>query len=305
MNFAIIFPGQGSQFPGMAKDLLEFPEAKALFAQAEQILGYAITEIMFHGTEEELKATKVTQPAIFLHSVAQYRVLASILQGRVQMLAGHSLGEFSALCCAEVLDFEACLRLVALRAEAMQAACEEQQSTMVAVLGLEDEVVEQLCAEKYAGQVVCANFNCPGQLVISGTCAGVQAISEDLKLAGAKRVVPLAVSGAFHSPLMKSAQLRLAEAIDKVKFARAKVSIYQNFSAKPSQEPAVLKENIVAQLTGAVRWTQSVQAMLADGARNFAEIGPGKVLSALVKKIATGNPSAEIQIYSPEQLASL
>lgn len=305
MNFAIIFPGQGSQFPGMAKDLLEFPEAKALFAQAEQILGYAITEIMFHGTEEELKATKVTQPAIFLHSVAQYRVLASILQGRVQMLAGHSLGEFSALCCAEVLDFEACLRLVALRAEAMQAACEEQQSTMAAVLGLEDEVVEQLCAEKYAGQVVCANFNCPGQLVISGTCAGVQAISEDLKLAGAKRVVPLAVSGAFHSPLMKSAQLRLADAIDKVKFARAKVPIYQNFSAKPSQEPAVLKENIVAQLTGAVRWTQSVQAMLADGARNFAEIGPGKVLSALVKKIATGNPSAEIQIYSPEQLASL
>lgn len=305
MNFAILFPGQGSQFPGMAKDLLEFPGAKALFTRAEALLGYAITEIMFAGTEEELKATKVTQPAIFLHSVAQYTVLPSRLQEQVKMMAGHSLGEFSALCCAEVLDFEACLQLVALRAEAMQEACEEQKSTMAAVLGLEDTVVEKLCAEKYAGQVVCANFNCPGQLVISGTCAGVQAISEDLKLAGAKRVVPLAVSGAFHSPLMKSAQLRLAEAIDKVEFARAKVPIYQNFSAKPSQDPAVLKENIVAQLTGAVRWTQSVQAMLADGARNFAEIGPGKVLSALVKKIATGNPSTEIQIYSPEQLANL
>lgn len=305
MQLAIIFPGQGSQFPGMAKDLKDSPIAQDLFARAERVLGYAITRTMFDGSEADLKATKITQPAIFIHSVVQYRILSSIIESKVQMMAGHSLGEFSALCCAGVLPFERCLELVALRALAMQEACEEEDSTMAAVLGLEDEVVERLCVENFAGKVVCANYNCPGQVVISGLADKVQEAGELLKQAGARRVVPLAVSGAFHSPLMASAQLQLAQAVKALEFVPAMVPIYQNFTAKPSQEPELIKQNIVSQLTSAVRWTQSVKAMLQDGARNFCELGPGTVLSALVKKIALAQQCSEVKIMSVADLANI
>jgi [acyl-carrier-protein] S-malonyltransferase len=282
---AYIFPGQGAQFSGMGKDLYEQSErAKSLFEKANEILGFRITDMMFGGTEDELKQTKVTQPAIFLHSV----ILAEISENFApQMVAGHSLGEFSALVAAKSLSFEDGLKLVAQRAFAMQKACEANPSTMAAVLGLEDEAVEKICAEVSASGevVVAANYNCPGQLVISGSFKGVELAGEKLKVAGAKRVLPLQVGGAFHSPLMKPAEMELAEAIKNTHFDAPICPIYQNVNAKPFTQPAQIKENLIAQLTSPVRWTQSVQNMLADGAKTFIECGPGKVLQGLVKKI--------------------
>lgn len=286
---ACIFPGQGSQFSGMGKDLYESsPKAKDLFEKANKILGFRITDIMFNGTDEELKQTKVTQPAIFLHSV----VLA-ILQGdelKPDMVAGHSLGEFSALVANRTLSFEDGLRLVAKRAEAMQKACELNPSTMAAVLGLEDEVVAKICKE-VKGVVVPANYNCPGQLVISGTHEAVNEACEKLKAAGAKRALVLPVGGAFHSPLMEPARQELAEAINDTEFNKPTCAVYQNVKAQPVENPDIIKINLIAQLTAPVLWTQSVKAMVEDGARQFVEIGPGKVLTGLVKKIA---PTVEV-----------
>lgn len=286
MMNAYIFPGQGAQFSGMGKDLYEnYEKAKALFEQANEILGFRITDTMFAGTEDELKQTNITQPAIFLHSV----ILAKISENfNPNMVAGHSLGEFSALVAAESLSFEDGLKLVAKRAFAMQKACETNPSTMAAVLGLEDETVEKICAEvsSESGEVVvAANYNCQGQLVISGSFKGVELAGEKLKAAGAKRVLPLQVGGAFHSPLMKSAEVELAEAIKNTQFEVPICPIYQNVSAKPFTNPEEIKANLIAQLTAPVRWTQSVQNMVADGATHFIESGPGKVLQGLVKKI--------------------
>jgi [acyl-carrier-protein] S-malonyltransferase len=282
---AYIFPGQGAQFSGMGKDLYESSDkAKNLFEQANEILGFRITDVMFGGTEDELKQTKVTQPAIFLHSV----ILAEISETFTpEMVAGHSLGEFSALVAAQVLSFEDGLRLVAQRAYAMQKACEANPSTMAAVLGLEDEAVERICAEVSASGdvVVAANYNCPGQLVISGSFRGVELAGEKLKTAGAKRVLPLQVGGAFHSPLMKPAEIELSQAIQQTQFKQAICPIYQNVNAKPFVSAEEIKANLIAQLTAPVRWTQSVQEMIADGAKQFVECGPGKVLQGLVKKI--------------------
>jgi [acyl-carrier-protein] S-malonyltransferase len=280
---AYIFPGQGSQFVGMGKDLYNnHPKAKALFEQANEILGFRITDTMFEGTEEELKQTKVTQPAIFLHSV----VLASTLENfEPNAVAGHSLGEFSALVAAKVLSFEDALRLVAKRAEAMQKACEANPSTMAAILNLDDQVVETICAT-IKGVVVPANYNCPGQLVISGTHEAVNLACEKLKEAGAKRALLLPVGGAFHSPLMKSAEEELAKAIEKTTFAEASCPIYQNVDAKPHTNASAIQRNLVTQLTAPVRWTQTVQNMTADGVLTFIECGPGKVLQGLVKKIS-------------------
>ncbi len=283
---AYIFPGQGAQFSGMGKDLYESsPQAQTLFEQANEILGFRITDIMFGGSEEELKQTKVTQPAIFLHSV----VLASVVSSfEPQMVAGHSLGEFSALVAAKALSFEDGLKLVAQRAFAMQKACEANPSTMAAVLGLADAVVEKICEEVNANGevVVAANYNCTGQLVISGSFKGIELAGEQLKAAGAKRVLPLQVGGAFHSPLMKPAEEELAEAIKSTNFDVPICPIYQNVSAKPFIKPEEIKANLIAQLTAPVRWTQSVQNMIADGATLFVECGPGKVLQGLVKKIS-------------------
>ncbi len=283
---AYIFPGQGSQFSGMGQALYQTSaQAKDLFELANELLGFRITDVMFGGTEEELKQTDVTQPAIFLHSV----VLAAITPGfSPQMVAGHSLGEFSALVAAGVLSFEDGLRLVAARARAMQRACELNPSTMAAVLNLADDVVEQICAEVSAGGevVVAANYNCPGQLVISGSFRGVELAGEKLKAAGAKRVLPLPVGGAFHSPLMQPAREELAAAIEGTVFKNAQgCPVYQNVDAKPHESAAQIKANLVAQLTSPVRWAQSVERMLADGATAFIECGPGKVLQGLVKKI--------------------
>ena len=283
---AYIFPGQGAQFSGMGKDLYENSEkAKVLFEEANEILGFRITDVMFSGTDEELKQTKVTQPAIFLHSV----ILAEVSETfNPQMVAGHSLGEFSALVAAKSLTFEDGLRLVAQRAAAMQKACEANPSTMAAVLGLDDEVVEKTCAEVSAESsevVVAANYNCQGQLVISGSFKGVELAGEKLKAAGAKRVLPLQVGGAFHSPLMKPAEIELAEAIKNTNFSAPICSIYQNVNAKPATHPEEIKANLIAQLTAPVRWTQSVLNMVADGGTHFVESGPGKVLQGLVKKI--------------------
>ncbi|WP_210490695.1 ACP S-malonyltransferase [Rufibacter aurantiacus] len=277
-----VFPGQGAQFVGMGKDLYEQHQtAKDLFERANEILGFRITDIMFSGTDEELKQTKVTQPAIFLHSVIQ----ASVAQDFApEMVAGHSLGEFSALVANKVLAFEDALRLVSKRALAMQAACEEQPSTMAAILGLEDEKVEQICAE-VNDVVVAANYNCPGQLVISGTIAGVEEACERLKAAGAKRALVLPVGGAFHSPLMKSAEAELEKAILNTEFKQGICPVYQNVDAKPHTDPQEIQQNLIKQLTAPVRWTQSVQQMIADGATIFIECGPGKVLQGLVKKI--------------------
>ena len=280
---AYIFPGQGAQFVGMGKELYEqSAEAKALFEQANEILGFRITDIMFNGTEEDLKETKVTQPAIFLHSVILAKVLGTSF--KPDMVAGHSLGEFSALVAAGALSFEDGLRLVAARANAMQKACELQASTMAAILGLEDHVVEEICA-KVNEVVVPANYNCPGQLVISGSIAGIDKACELLTEAGAKRAIKLNVGGAFHSPLMESARAELQSAIENTKINSPICPIYQNIDAKPYTDSESIKQNLIAQLTGAVRWTQIVQHMLQDGANSFTEVGPGNVLQGLVKKV--------------------
>lgn len=279
---AYIFPGQGAQFTGMGKDLYEGSEAsKALFEQANDILGFRITDIMFEGSAEDLKQTKVTQPAIFLHSV----ILAKSLNDfKPDMVAGHSLGEFSALVANGTLAFEDALKLVSARALAMQEACEAEPSTMAAVLGLEDAKVEELCAQ-VDGIVVPANYNCPGQLVISGAIPAVEQACELMKEAGAKRALLLPVGGAFHSPLMKPAEEKLAAAINATKFQEPICPVYQNVSTTPISDPAVIQSNLIKQLTAPVKWTQSVQNMVADGASTFIEVGPGKVLQGLVKKI--------------------
>lgn len=269
----------------MGRELYErYPEAKALFEQANEILGFRITDILFEGTDEELKETKVTQPAVFLHSVVRALTLGECFQP--DMVAGHSLGEFSALVAAGALSFEDGLRLVSKRAMAMQAACELQPSTMAAVLGLSDDKVVEVLAGISDEVVVAANFNCPGQLVISGTVPGVERACEALKAAGAKRALPLKVGGAFHSPLMEPAREELARAIEETAFATPRCPIYQNVVASAVSDPAEIKSNLIAQLTAPVRWTESVQAMVADGATHFIELGPGTVLQGLVKKIS-------------------
>jgi len=280
---AYIFPGQGAQFVGMGKDLYEkSDEARQLFEKANEILGFRITDTMFNGTEEDLKQTKVTQPAIFLHSVILAKVLGDDF--KPDMVAGHSLGEFSALVSAGALSFEDGLRLVAARANAMQKACEIQPSTMAAILGLDDFTVEDIC-HQLTDIVVPANYNCPGQLVISGTIAGVDAACEKLTAAGAKRALKLNVGGAFHSPLMESARVELEHAIVHTEIKEPICPIYQNIDAKPYTDPAKIKHNLIAQLTGPVRWTQTVMHMLEDGATSFTEVGPGNVLQGLVKKV--------------------
>ena len=279
---AYIFPGQGSQFPGMGQDLYaQYPEARRLFEEANEILGFPLTEVMFAGTETDLKETKVTQPAIFLHSVAQAAVLADF---KPDMVAGHSLGEFSALVANKVLSFEDALSLVSKRALAMQAACEREPSTMAAVLGLEDDKVAEICAG-IAEVVVPANYNCPGQLVISGSMKGIEIACEQLKAAGAKRALVLPVGGAFHSPLMQPAEEELAKAIHATSFGKGICPVYQNVDARPYADPEQIKENLIRQLTSPVRWTQTIQHMIQDGATQFIECGPGKVLQGLVKKI--------------------
>lgn len=281
---AYIFPGQGAQFEGMGKDLYEqSPIARELFEQANDILGFRITDIMFSGTKEELTQTKVTQPAVFLHSVA---IALAYPAFAPDMVAGHSLGEFSALVANKTLHFADGLRLVSQRAQAMQKACEAEPSTMAAVLGLDDAIVERICAEIQEAVVVPANYNCPGQLVISGSMRGIEIASEKLKEAGAKRVLALAVGGAFHSPLMESAREELADAIQNTKFNEPIAPIYQNINAESSTDINVIKANLIAQLTGPVKWTQIVQNMVKDGATHFYESGPGKVLQGLVGKIA-------------------
>ena len=281
---AYVFPGQGAQFVGMGKDLYDnFPKAKELFDQANEILGFNITDIIFNGTDEDLKQTKVTQPAVFLHSVIRAICLGDDF--KPEMVAGHSLGEFSALVAAGVLSFEDGLRLVSKRALAMQAACELQPSTMAAVLGLEDEKVVEVLKSITNEVVVAANFNCPGQLVISGSIAGVEQACEALKNAGAKRALPLKVGGAFHSPLMEPAREELAKAIEETNFSSPKCPIYQNVMAHAVTEPQEIKKNLIAQLTAPVRWTECVRAMISDGATLFTEVGPGTVLQGLVKKI--------------------
>ena len=280
---AYIFPGQGAQFVGMGKELYEqSAEAKVLFEQANSILGFRITDIMFNGTEEDLKETKVTQPAIFLHSVILAKVLGASF--KPDMVAGHSLGEFSALVAAGALSFEDGLRLVATRANAMQKACELNPSTMAAILGLEDAIVEEICA-KIDDVVVPANYNCPGQLVISGSIAGIDKACELLTEAGAKRALKLNVGGAFHSPLMESARAELQAAIENTDINSPICPIYQNIDAEPYTDSESIKKNLIAQLTGAVRWTQIVQHMLQNGASSFTEVGPGNVLQGLVKKV--------------------
>ena len=281
---AYVFPGQGSQFPGMGKDLYENnSEAKAMFDKANEILGFDIADIMFNGTEEDLKQTKVTQPAVFLYSVALAKSMGE--EFKPDMTAGHSLGEFSALVAAGALSFEEGLKLVAARASAMQKACEMTPSTMAAVLKLSDEKVEEICAEVKDGIVVAANYNCPGQVVISGEEVAIDAACQKLLEAGAKRALKLKVGGAFHSPLMEPAREELAAAIEKAEFKTPKCPIYQNVTAQAETNPDIIKENLVAQLTAPVRWTQSVMNMINDGATSFTEVGPGNVLQGLVSKI--------------------
>jgi [acyl-carrier-protein] S-malonyltransferase len=278
---AYIFPGQGAQFPGMGKDLYENSDiAKTLFESANEILGFRITDIMFEGTAEELKETKVTQPAVFLHSV----ILAKVLNVKPDMVAGHSLGEFSALVVNGALSFEDGLKLVYQRAMAMQKACEMTPSTMAAVLNLDDKLVEDICAS-VDGVVVAANYNCPGQLVISGEYKAVEIACEKMKEAGAKRALILPVGGAFHSPMMEPARAELAAAIETTTFSTPSCPVYQNVTANAVTSPAEIQKNLISQLTGAVKWTQSVQQMITDGATSFTEVGPGKVLVGLVNKI--------------------
>ena len=283
MKKAYVFPGQGAQFIGMGKDLYETnPQAKELFDEANRILGFDIVRIMFEGTEEELKQTRVTQPAVFIHSVLSAKALGE--EFKPDMVAGHSLGEFSALTAAGALSFEDGLKLVHKRALAMQKACEERPSTMAAILGLADEKVEEICAG-VEGVVVAANYNCPGQIVISGEVEAVDAACEQLKAAGAKRALRLNVGGAFHSPLMESAREELAKAIAEAPIQAPVCPVYQNVDAKPHTDPAEIRQNLITQLTASVRWTQSVQNMLADGAEEFVECGPGNVLTGLIAKI--------------------
>jgi len=291
---AYVFPGQGSQFPGMGQDLYNAqPLAKQLFEQANEILGFRITDIMFSGTEEELKQTKVTQPAIFLHSVILAKSLGSSFQPA--MVAGHSLGEFSALVANGTLNFESGLKLVSQRALAMQAACEAVPSTMAAILGLDDNIVEEICAAT-PGIVVAANYNCPGQLVISGEISAVEKACEKLTEAGARRALILPVGGAFHSPLMEPARVKLEAAIAATTFNQPACPVYQNVTASAVSDPVAIQANLIAQLTAPVRWTQTMQQMLADGATEIIEVGPGKVLQGLFKKVdrAINTSSAEV-----------
>lgn len=283
---AFVFPGQGAQFSGMGKDLYESaPLAKELFEKANEILGYRITDIMFNGTDEDLRQTKVTQPAVFLHSVISALCMGEAFQP--EMTAGHSLGEFSALVAAGALSFEDGLKLVYARAMAMQKACEAAPSTMAAIIGLPNETIEKICHEimDVGDVVVPANYNCNGQVVISGTMEGIQKACEALKAAGAKRALPLKVGGAFHSPLMQPAKEELAAAIEATEFQTPKCPVYQNVDALPHTDPVEIKENLIAQLTSSVRWTQTVEHMIADGADDFTECGPGNVLQGLIGRI--------------------
>lgn len=292
MKKAYVFPGQGSQFPGMAKALYEGnAKGKELLEKANDILGFRITDIMFEGTPDDLKATRVTQPAIFLHSV----VLAKCYEGfRPDMVAGHSLGEFSALAAAEAISFEDALRLVYIRATQMQLCCEKVPGTMAAIVGLPDEKVEEICSS-CEGIVIPANYNCGGQVVVSGEKTAVEQACEKAKAEGAKRALPLAVSGAFHSPLMEPARIELGKAIEETRIVEPICPIYQNVSAQAVTDPLTIKKNLLAQLTSPVRWTQSVRNMLADGADYFMEIGPGTVLQGLVKRISAGTEGITIE----------
>ena len=292
MKKAYVFPGQGSQFPGMAKELYDGnAKGKELLEKANDILGFRITDIMFEGTPDDLKATRVTQPAIFLHSV----VLAKCYEGfRPDMVAGHSLGEFSALAAAEAISFEDALRLVYIRATQMQLCCEKVPGTMAAIVGLPDEKVEEICSS-CEGIVIPANYNCGGQVVISGEKTAVEQACEKVKAEGAKRALPLAVSGAFHSPLMEPARVELGKAIEETRIVEPICPIYQNVSAQAVTDPQTIKKNLLAQLTSPVRWTQSVRNMLADGADYFMEIGPGTVLQGLVKRISAGTDGVTVE----------